>query len=219
MPGLADMMRARSHGPTAEAGRAYLVVLRLAGDDTRLRTRALNGLAHCPVPAAFGAAMDVADDTELRGPVIKALLAIGAKLAAAGQHERARQAYDKVRQLGPDAETVLSLAEQMRKIDPNLDLAGLLGIVTHWWLVGPFDLGANNEGWNADLVNESKIDLAAAYPAGARDVPWKHVVTKSPQGIVNLMTDLAAGERYVAYAYAEVEVEKETKAVLRIGSE
>lgn len=219
MLAVAEVVRAKHHGSTAEAGRAYVAVLRLAGNDRAMKTRALNGLTGCPVPAAFGAVMDVANDESLKAPVTKALLAIGAKLVAVGQHERAQRAYDKVRQLGPDAETVRALIPRLQKLDPNLDLAGLLGIVTHWWIVGPFDLGKENENWKADLVNESKIDLAAAYPAGARDLPWKQVVTKSPQGVVNLINELAAAERCVAYAYAEIEVDKEMPAVLRIGSD
>jgi len=201
-----------------EASKAYLAALKFT-NDKQLLTRALKGVAACPNGSAFDAVMAVADNKDLKQPSLRALMAVADSLAAAGEKDKALAAYRKIPQLGPSAEEALQLIERMRKLDVEVDLTAMLGVVTNWRLAGPFELGDQNKGWGAKLVNEPDIQLDASYQSGNQQISWKRVTQTNHRGVINLLNAIAARENCVAYAYAEIQVEKETKAELRIGSD
>jgi len=206
------------HHAKAEAGKAYLAACQSAAGDLRSREHAIEGLAVCPVPEAFDTLMAAAEVDELKPTAGRALVALGGALAAAGQNQKALAAYDKVRQLNPSAESVHIIAQQMRKLGANVDIAALLGIVTSWWVIGPFELGEGNPGWDIDYIGEAKpIDLKASYKSGDQNLTWKHVVSTDDNGKVVLRPLLADRDLCLGYAYAEVTVDKDVNALLRLG--
>jgi len=212
---LADGLRAQ--GRKDEAGRAYVALL--ATGDKTLCGRVLEGIALCPTPEALEPVVGVSAEAGLKEPVTRALLAVGGKLVAGGQPDTAMRAYEKVRQLGISAETAQTMAKQMQAVGADLDLSAFLGIVTHWWVVGPFELGEQNKGWNIEYVGEPNVKLDASYPSGDRKVSWKHMVTKDPSGRVNLRAGIADRDTCIGYAYAEITVANDVDAVLRVGSD
>jgi hypothetical protein len=213
---MADALREENHKPAA--GKAYLAVCQLATSDLGLRERALDGLAACPMPEAFDAVMAAAEIGELKAAATRALTAVGGALVSAGQKEEALAAYDKVRSLNPTAESVRAIAEQMRKLGANVDVASLLGVVTSWWVIGPFELGENNKGWNTDYIGETKpIDLKKTHRSPDKELAWKHVVSKDDNGKVALRPMLADRDQCIGYAYTEITLDKDVTAVLRLG--
>jgi len=206
----------RERGKKERAGMAYLAVLECDGDK-ELRARALEGIAACPTPRAFDAVLAAADEPDLKEPAMPALMTVAARLAASGEREKALAAYEKLRQSGASVETVRTLVKQMRALGAEVDLAAVLGVVTHWWLVGPFELGKQNEGWQTDFVGEPGVKLDASYQSEKGRLTWKHVTTTDDAGRIDLRATVADRDRCIAYAYSEITVEKEMEAVLRLG--
>ncbi|MGA7498284.1 MAG: hypothetical protein WBX00_16270 [Isosphaeraceae bacterium] len=48
----------------------------------------------------------------------------------------------------------------------DTDLLGLLGIIGRWWVVGPFDLGDKNQGWETSYIGEPNVNAVARYMSG-----------------------------------------------------
>jgi len=206
----------RRAGKPKEAGRAYAVALGFAGDDDAART-ALAGVAACPIPAAFEVVMEVAGRESLKPQAVPALTAVAGALVAAGQREQALKAYETIRDLGGGTETMRLVAKGMKDLGADIDVSALLGIVTNWWVVGPFELGPENAAWNQALIGEPNVDLNARYMAGKRRLDWRQVVSQDERGLLDLLKVLGPAQQAIAYAYTEIEVPQETPAVLRIG--
>ena len=56
----------------------------------------------------------------------------------------------------------------------------------------------------------------ASYSSDGKTLKWKPVVSHDPLGKVDLLTQVAQSEQCVAYAYAEIEVNDEINAELRL---
>ncbi|MGB9623443.1 MAG: HEAT repeat domain-containing protein [Phycisphaerae bacterium] len=199
-----------------EAGQAYLVGLGTAAD-ANARRAALEGLAACPIPDACDAVKAAAADKDLREPAIHALVAIGGTLAAAGQKNKAIDAYETAAKLDPPKAIRETILRKMAALGARVDLPAGPGVVTSWWIVGPFDLGENHSGWDRNYIGEPNVDLAGRYMSGKRRLDWKHVVSTDPDGRIDLRATLADSDRCIGYAYTEITVKKATDAVLRLG--
>jgi len=213
---LADALRAQNKAE--DAGRAYAAMLATAGD-IRHRQRALEGLAACPDANACDAVMAAADDRELAGPAMHALVAVAGALGAAGQKDKAMKAYEKVMSLSPPRSVAETVLKGMHALGAKIDMGTLLGIVTNWWVVGPFDLGEKDEGWNVDYIDEANVNLVGRYMSGKTRVAWVPIVSTDPNGRINLRAAVADRDRCIAYAYTEITLKQDADAVLLIGAD
>jgi HEAT repeat protein len=100
---------------------------------------------------------------------------------------------------------------------PATDLHGLVGVVRRWWVVGPFDLGEKHEGWETTYIDEPRVNVVARYMAGKTRRQWKLVTSHDPQGKIDLRALLADRDNCIGYAYAEIELDKPTDALLLLG--
>jgi HEAT repeat protein len=213
---LAGALQAR--GPKSAACFAYACVFRTAApDEKEVRRQALEGIAACPDVVAYEEVKAAADDEDLREPAIPALLGVAEALAAAGQKQKALELYDRVRRQNPSAEVLRALVQSMTDAGLEVNLRGLRGTVTHWWVVGPFELGPNREGWNTAYVGEPDVNLVARYMSGKSRVAWTPVVSRDPDGKIDLRAKVANRNRCIGYAYTEITVEHATEAVLLLG--
>jgi HEAT repeat protein len=106
-----------------------------------------------------------------------------------------------------------SLAEGSR----DADLMGLLGIIGRWWVVGPFDLGDKNQGWETSYIGEPNVNVVARYMAGKTRRQWKRVESQDSHGKIDLRATIADRDSCIGYAYAEIELQKPADAVLLLG--
>ncbi|QEH33585.1 HEAT repeat protein [Aquisphaera giovannonii] len=97
------------------------------------------------------------------------------------------------------------------------DLLALHGVIGRWHVVGPFDLGEKNEGWARDYISEPDVNVVARYMAGKVRRQWKPLTTQDPHGKIDLRANLADRDKCIGYAYAEIEVDRPTDAVLLLG--
>ncbi len=213
---LADALKAA--GKKNEAGAAYLTSFQTAPEsDRESRRRAMEGIAACPTADAAEAAKTAVGDKELRQSAMNALVGVAEVLAAAGQKEKALGLYQEVTQMGPPMELMREVAKGMAAAGAKIDLRGLLGTVTTWWVVGPFELGEQNKGWNTEYIGEPDVNLVGRYMSGKQRVQWKQVVSDDPNGKIDLRKQVANRDQCVGYAYTEIIVEKPTDAVLLVG--
>jgi HEAT repeat protein len=213
---LADALKAKGKEGGKEAGKAFLVALETATDADGRRA-ALEGLATCPIAEAYDSVKAAATDKDLREPAINALVAVGGALAAAGQKDKAIDAYETVRKMDPPKATRETILRTMFALGAKVDLPAAPGVITSWWVVGPFELGENNAGWDKDYIGEPNVDLTGRYMAGKRRLDWKHVLSVDPDGKIDLRATVADSDRCIGYAYTEITVKKATDAVLRLG--
>src|SRR5262249_29556934 len=106
-----------------------------------------------------------------------------------------------------------SLAEGSR----DTDLLGLLGIIGRWWVVGPFDLGDKNQGWDTSYIGEPSVNVVARYMTGKTRRQWKRVDSQDSHGKIDLRATVADRDNCIGYAYAEIELRKPADAVLLLG--
>jgi HEAT repeat protein len=106
-----------------------------------------------------------------------------------------------------------SLAEGSR----DTDLLGLLGIIGRWWVVGPFDLGDRNQGWDTSYIGEPNVSVVARYMAGKTRRQWKRVDSQDSHGKIDLRATIADRDDCIGYAYTEIELPKPANAVLLLG--
>lgn len=99
----------------------------------------------------------------------------------------------------------------------DTDLQALLGIIGRWWVVGPFDLGDHNEGWQTNYIGEPNVNVVARYMSGKTRRQWKHVETQDSQGRIDLRATIADRDNCIGYAYTEIELDKPVDAVLLLG--
>jgi hypothetical protein len=99
----------------------------------------------------------------------------------------------------------------------DTDLLGLLGIIGRWWVVGPFDLGDKNQGWETSYIGEPNVNVVARYMSGKTRRQWKRVESQDSQGKINLRATIADRDNCIGYAYAEIELQKPVDAVLLLG--
>ena len=210
----------REQGQNHIAGKAYLAALVASeAGDVPARSAALEGLAACPIPEAGEAVRSAAADERLREPAMRALLGVAAVLTTADRGPEAIGLYEAVRSLRPPIEVMREVARGLRAAGAMVDLQGLLGTVVQWHVVGPFELGPENEGWSTRYVNEPDVDLVGRYMSGNRRVAWTPVRTDDPNGRIDLRKTVANQDRCVAYAYTEIEVREPIDAVLLIGAD
>ncbi len=212
---LADALRAEGKHKQA-AGRAYLVGLETAPDANNRRA-AMEGLAACPIAEAYDAVKAAAADRELHDPALHALLAVGDALAAAGRKDKAIDAYETAGRMNPPKAARETILRKMLALGAKVDLPAAPGVVTSWWIVGPFELGRDNAGWDRNYIGEPNVDLAGRYMSGKRRLDWKHVVSSDPDGKIDLRTAIADSDHCIGYAYTEITLEKPADAVLLLG--
>jgi HEAT repeat protein len=205
-------------GEREPAGRAYLAVLAATKDDEiALIREALDGLATNPTAAAFELVPLRAAVPELRETALRAMMSTAGALTAAGRKDRAIALYEMVRDANPPTAMVPALIEGMTAAGAKVDLQGLTGVISLWHVVGPFELGENQEGWETAFVDEPNVDLVGRYMSGKGRVQWKPVQTDDPQGKIDLRKTIANRDNCVGYAYATVQVDTAVEAMLLLG--
>lgn len=207
----------RASGKSDAAGRAALSLYGLATDDAG-RLDALEGIAQCPIPEAFDVAMAAVNEPALEEGATAALIAVAEKLMAAGDSERALKAYRTVSERDTSVDTIGRIAGRMNELGAPLDTSQLLGFVTRWRLVGPFDWREDKD-WQAPFVGEPAIDLEAKYKTGDEELAWFGHETTDGMGMVSLYAIFDQREHCFAYAYAEVTVDDKADVEIRVGTD
>jgi hypothetical protein len=159
------------------------------------------------------------DDPEFRDDAVDMALAAGAGALASGDSEAAREEFQKAFEHARDANQVSSAAASLAKLGEQVDIAGHLGLVVDWWVVGPFD-APRFTGFAREFPPEVEVDLERTYTGqDAAAIGWRRHHTNDPLGMVDLVQALAPAKEAVGYAYAEIDSPRAQAAQLRAGAD
>src|SRR5207249_4365149 len=110
------------------------------------------------------------------------------------------------------------IAENLKKLDVEVDLNAHYGFLTRWMIMGPFD-SAGGIGFNKPYPPERGIDLKASYSGkDKKEVRWIEHATMEKLGLVDFNKQIGPLHGTVAYAFAAVESARERPVELRAGS-
>lgn len=88
-----------------------------------------------------------------------------------------------------------------------------------WHIVGPFDNGEGDAGFEREFPPEKSVDLKASYPGKSGPVRWK-AVKPDAKGYVDLQAFYAPdSEQIVSYLYREMESPVDQEATLLLGAD
>jgi hypothetical protein len=151
--------------------------------------------------------------TELRRDAVALLLSESAKITdkpqSIAQHQKALFH-------ARDLDQIKAVAAKLVELGEKPDLAGHMGYVMTWKLIGPFD-NVDDKGWNTAHPPEEKVDLAAEYEGQKGKVKWFDHATTDDYGNIDLTKALDKHKGAVAYAYAEFLSDRDQPCDLRLG--
>jgi hypothetical protein len=158
-------------------------------------------------------------DPEFREDAVEMTLAAGQQALVDGDSETARAEFHKAFEHARDGQQTQRAAGKLAGLGEDVDIAAHLGLVTDWWLVGPFD-APQTSGFAIEFPPERRIDLNAEYVGqDARTITWVRHRAPDPLGLVNLVQALAPAKEAVGYAYAQLDSPSQRTAQLRCGAD
>jgi len=108
------------------------------------------------------------------------------------------------------------------KVEESRKAIESLGLVTTWWILGPFD-NQEGRGFSAKSGPEEEkgvlIDLAKSYRGKERQVAWRRVPAAHPYGWVDLDAMLRPNDQCLAYAVTWLRADEERTVALRFASD
>ncbi len=154
------------------------------------------------------------DDTslELRYDAVTRILEKADTASPDQQKQLLKQALAASRDIDQIEKCVTSLKEQGEEVD----VVGLLGFITRWHLVGPFD-NTGRSGLLKVYPPEQGVELNQEYEGREGTVAWQSHTTEDDRGIVDLNAALGKHKGAAAYAYTEIDISEGAAAQLRLG--
>jgi len=211
---MADQYRAE--GRSDGAGRAFLGLYRLAGDDAT-KQRALDGIQQFPTPEAFAYVVDDIGTENLSDLSVPMLAGMTQALKDAGRQEEADEAYTALKSRLNSIDAVRAMMALAGKMGDQQDMLSQLGFLTKWRVVGPFPW-SSKDAFSKTNVNEPNVDLSATYTVDNAQCTWQSVNT-APGYTVNLAGIYGSPTNCAAYGYTEIEVAEACDATVRVGSD
>jgi hypothetical protein len=151
--------------------------------------------------------------SEFRRLAVQRLIDAAHKTDDAQRTHLYRQVFQSA--LDPDQ---LDLAfNELSKAGEKPDLKRRLGLISDWWIIGPFD-HRNGIGFDAVYPPEIEVNLEKELAGTNRKVSWlkKHSVDR--HGTMDLNKLISPEHGAVAYAYREFEIDRELPVEIRIGT-
>ena len=152
--------------------------------------------------------------TELRRDAVAQFLT---GIKADGDKTDRLAAYRKAFGHARDLDQIKESSAKLKELGQKPDVAGHMGFVLTWHVIGPFDNVAD-KGWDTAYPPESRVDLAAEYEGQKGLVKWSPHTTADEYGMVDLTKALDKHKGAVAYAYAELTADRDQPSDLRLGS-
>jgi hypothetical protein len=168
---------------------------------------------------AAGILPTLLDDPEFRADAVDAVLAAGARAEASGDREQAISHFRRAFKHARASDQVNQAAAKLAALGENADIAVHLGLVTDWYVLGPFD-APEYSGFATLFPPETRIDLEGNYRGkDGANIGWLRRRSADPIGQLNLIQAIAPVKEAVGYAYSELIVPRGMDAQLRCGAD
>jgi hypothetical protein len=156
---------------------------------------------------------------ELRRDAVGRVLEEAKRLLARDEREAATAAYRKALAGATDQDQVDAIANDLKALGVEVDLAAHFGFVRQWYLLGPFD-NTGGEGFGVAYPPEKGVELTSTCK-GKKDekVAWVGHTTSDRHGAVDLNKGLGKHTGAAAYAFAVIESPARRTVQLRAGSD
>ena len=153
---------------------------------------------------------------EFRRDAVQRLLDQAAKLAV-DTPDAARPVYLEALSAARDDDQVQACVKPLEKLGQKVDLAKHFGLLTNWYLIGPFD-NTGKKGFDVAYPPEQQLNLEAKYPGKDGEVAWTKFATADSYGIVDLAKAQEAFKGAVTYAYHEFTSDAAQTVDFRLGT-
>jgi len=154
--------------------------------------------------------------TELRREAVAAVVSEAEARAAAGDKEAATAGYRKALGHAREADQVDALAQKLRDLGETVDLREILGWVTRWQVIGPFD-NTGGAGFAHAFSPESATEASGEHSGKTGPVRWQAFETKDDHGMVDFNKPLSPLKEVTGYALTEFWSDTARPAELRLG--
>ncbi|MBI83961.1 MAG: hypothetical protein CMJ81_12245 [Planctomycetaceae bacterium] len=159
------------------------------------------------------------DDPEFRSEAVDFVMDRGDKALENGNAQSAKAEFQTALQHAREAGQVTGAADRLKALGVEIDIVTRMGIVTRWYLVGPFD-APGKSGFDRSFSPEQSVDLAASYVGvDGAEIEWNLFATQDRLGQVNLVQAIAPATEAVGYAYAELDSPHEQEVQLRCSAD
>lgn len=154
--------------------------------------------------------------TELRRDAVDALAAEAANRADAGDKAAAVAGYRKSLGYAREADQVDALAQKLRDLGDTVDLRELLGWVTRWEVIGPFD-NTGGTGFATEFPPETAAGASGEVPGKNGGVRWQPLETKDDHGLLDFNKPYSPLKEVTGYARTEFWSDTSRPAEIRLG--
>ena len=214
---IADEALAAGKAIPAAKLEAFVIDTRHAGHGRRLAYEWLNRV---DATAAERLLPKMLDDpgSELRREAVAVQLKTAQKLFDAQDKKGATGLYQKLLEAARDRDQVQLIAERLKKLGVEVDLATRFGFVSDWMLLGPFD-NTKGVGFNNVYPPEKAVVLGTTYVGKENQkLRWFAHTTADAYGVVDINKAIGHLKGAVAYGYTVVLSPSERPVELRAGS-
>jgi hypothetical protein len=176
----------------------------LVRTDPKVEDRLVPGMIDDPCP-------------EFRRMAVQRLIDAAAKASEAKDVAKSKALYQQAFAAARDPDQLGLTFDELTKLGERPDLKRQLGLLTDWWVIGPFD---HRKGIGFDIAYppEKETDFTKKYNGMLGEVAWGRLESDDRHGIVDLNKLLARHKGAIVYAYREFESEKAQPAEIRLGT-
>ncbi len=155
---------------------------------------------------------------DLRRDAVEGVITQAVAQQAAGRPEAAillfRQALGHAREV----DQIEQATQSLRGLGQTVDLPHLLGFITRWKVIGPFD-NTGMRGFQQAFPPEQALDLQADYEGKGARARWVDLVAQDDFGFVDLNQPFGKLKEVCGYAVTTFQAEARRPVELRLGSE
>lgn len=212
-----ELTNPTTHWPT-DFLKSYVNNSRIAGRPRRLVVSLLDRLEPAPKFSTTWLPTRL-DDPEFRYEAIQLAIQAGDKALSEKNLAAAKAAFRSAFDNARDSNQVSQAASRLEAAGEKVDVNAHLGMLTEWWLIGPFD-APGKTGFQKVFQPEEGVDLSAQYQtAGGASLRWNRSDATDSLGQLNLITHFGTTREAVAYAYSEIELSEALTGLLGAGAD
>ncbi len=153
---------------------------------------------------------------ELRRDAVQRLADKAVKIAAEGRTNAAGVLYQQALQFARDGDQIESLVRPLKDLGRPVDVVQLLGFLTHWKIIAPFD-NSGRAGFEKVYPPENELRFDAEYEGKDGKVRWKDFEGTHEFGMIDFNKAAAPLKDVAGYASTEFFADAARPAEIRIG--
>jgi len=155
--------------------------------------------------------------TEFRRAGVQRLLDEATKAKESQDADASKRLYGQAFRAALDPDQLDLAFDKLTELGERPDLKKQLGLLSSWWLIGPFD-HRGGIGFNAAYLPETEIELQKKYAGTEGEVSWAEKSTDHRHALLDLNNLLGPHKGAVVYAYQEFESDRDQPVEIRLGT-